>query len=64
VGDWLKRWPLLLVGLTIIGAGIGLLGADQDPSDARALLLGIGASLVGAGIVQVVRDEPRDPPPE
>jgi hypothetical protein len=54
--SWLSRWPLLLLGLIIIAVGVGLADAG-DPSDARSLLLGIGAVCVGAGIVLISRDQ-------
>lgn len=54
--SWLGRWPLLLLGLCIIGAGVALSDGQGDASDARALLLGIGAVCVGAGIVLISRD--------
>lgn len=65
----LRRWPLLLTGLLVITAAIGLFGDRDDPSDARALLLGLGCVLVGAGIAIVVMrpqgdtntDTPEDP---
>jgi hypothetical protein len=57
--SWLSRWPLLLLGLIIIAVGVGLADA-ADPSDARALLLGIGAVCVGAGIVLISRDQGGD----
>jgi hypothetical protein len=56
----LLRWPLLAVGLVIVGLSVGLAQAD-DPSDTRALLLGLGCVLCGAGIVLVVlgkKDQP------
>lgn len=58
----LARWPLLLVGLTVLGFAVALFGDREDPSDARALLLGLGCVMVGAGIVLVAWGKPGPPP--
>jgi hypothetical protein len=55
----LKKWPLLLVGLALFLWGVAL-ASDEDPSDARALLLGVASVLIGAGIVVVVGTETAD----
>lgn len=45
----LSRWPLLVVGLVLIGWAVAL--TDQDhSSEARAVLYGIGCLLLGAGL--------------
>lgn len=61
------RWPLLLIGLAVIIAAVATLSSGEDRSDARALLLGVGAILLGAGLVRLVyadRHDPPDPPPD
>lgn len=51
------RWPVLIAGLALIGWGVALVDTT-DPSDARALLLGVGCVLVGAGLALVVGHPP------
>lgn len=52
--DALTRWPLLLVGAGLIGWAVQL--ADtRDPSDARALLFGVGCVTLGAGLTAALR---------
>lgn len=60
----LAAWPLLIAGLAVLAFAVSL--AEPDPSDVRALLSGIGAVLVGAGIVMVTRNQrrPPDDPPD
>jgi hypothetical protein len=48
-----KRWPLLVVGLLTIGWAISI-QTDQDPTESRALLFGVGAVLLGAGLAVVI----------
>lgn len=57
LGDVLRRWPLLLVGLALFLWGISLAGDGEDKSDARALLLGVASMMMGAGLVVVVGNE-------
>jgi uncharacterized membrane protein HdeD (DUF308 family) len=52
-----KAWPLLLAGVVLVIVGTGLAESDGDPSDARALTLGVGCVLVGAGIARVIYDD-------
>lgn len=55
MGDWrdnFKKWPLLILGVTLLLAAIPL----ADPPDregVRAFILGAGAFLVGAGVVLI-----------
>lgn len=51
--DYLRKWPLLIVGLMCLGWAMTLADRD-DPSDMRALLLGVGAVIVGTGLTLVV----------
>ena len=48
------RWPLLLIGLTVMAIASGMFRDSEDRSDARALMLGVGAILLGAGLVRLV----------
>lgn len=51
------RWPLLLLGLCLLGAAAAL--ADETQRAAvQAVLLSLGAVLVGAGIVLVAWGHP------
>lgn len=52
-----KAWPLLLTGIVLVMLGVGLAEYDEDPSDARAMILGVGAVLVGSGIARVLYDD-------
>lgn len=54
------RWPLLITGLIVIGWAVTQLTPESDKSDPRALLLGVGCVLLGAGLVMVVRGDHRD----
>lgn len=54
------RWPLAIVGLVIIGWAVTKLSDQRDTSDARALLLGIGCVLLGAGLADIIRGGGRD----
>lgn len=53
----LRRWPLLAAGLAVLGVDLALLG-DGERALALALLLGVGAVMVGAGIANVLRHPP------
>lgn len=48
------RWPLLLIGLAVMVIASGMFEPGEDESDARALMLGVGAILLGAGLVRLV----------
>lgn len=50
----LKRWPLLMTGLMVVILALGLYADDADTSDSLALLLGVGAVMIGSGLVLVV----------
>jgi hypothetical protein len=52
--DALGRWPLLTVGVLLVGWAVQFLADAGDRSDARALVLGVGAMLMGAGLVLIV----------
>lgn len=53
-----RRWPLLIAGLALVGWAVKLVDTS-DPSDARALLFGVGCVLTGAGLALVI-ERPRD----
>lgn len=54
------RWPLLIIGLIIMLLASDMFSAGEDESDARALMLGVGAILLGAGLVRLVYYDKRD----
>lgn len=56
--DALRRWPLLLVGLAVLGWAV-LLAPPGDPDTVVALTI-VGAVLLGAGIVRVVLEHRHD----
>lgn len=59
--EFWTRWPLLVIGGVLVAYAATSLVDLGDPSDARALLLGIGSMLLGAGLVLIVQgvDRPR-----
>jgi hypothetical protein len=58
IKDAFARWPLLIAGLLLVWWSVQFLADEGDRSDARALVLGLGALLMGAGLVLVVRGPP------
>lgn len=54
LADVLAAWPLLLVGVVVLGIGATLAYRSGDAADARAALMAVGAVLIGAGIVRVI----------
>lgn len=49
----LRRWPLLILGTLIIAWAVSITTA-QDPTEARALLFGVGSVLLGSGLAVVI----------
>jgi hypothetical protein len=56
---YLERWPLVIVGLGLIGWAV----AKSSSSEGRAYLLGIGALLLGAGLALIIRHDVEDAHP-
>jgi hypothetical protein len=56
VWEALKKWPLLIVGIVMLGWGVKLVD-QKDPSDARSLLIGLGCLLLGVGLGEVLRKD-------
>lgn len=55
----LSKWPILIVGIIMLGWGVKLVDT-KDPSDARSLLIGIGCLLLGVGLGEVLRKDSDD----
>lgn len=51
--DAFHRWPLLVVGIVLIGWSVKLTIDSGDSHDARVLLTGIGCVMLGAGLAVV-----------
>lgn len=55
IWDALKRWPLLVIGIILIGWGTKL-----SSSDGRALLFGSGSIVLGAGLAVIIMNYAND----
>jgi hypothetical protein len=50
----LERWPLTIVGLILIGWAAANLSGESETSEGRAVVLGLGVFLLGAGTTLVI----------
>jgi hypothetical protein len=51
---FLERWPLIIVGLILMGWAVTHLSDQQSTSETQALVLGLGVFLLGAGTALVI----------